>query len=282
MSEELVAESGLFPERIGDRLRAARVKAGMDLQDVATRTRVPLRHLTAIENGEFASLPSPTYTLGFAKAYAKAVGEDDSAIVEALRYELGKQPPVERYEPHFVDEEPTGPSFPMRMVWTTLAILALLGIGYGVWRANMTPAADDLFAASEATPPDAAAIVAQGTNNVASTAPGAEKPVGGEVILTAVQPVWLRIYDAADKVLFEKEMVTGERFVVPADANKPMIRTGRPDMLKVTVGGVEVPALGPAERTIRDVEISAAALSARPAPPVTPTGSSVSAATQEP
>jgi hypothetical protein len=96
----------------------------------------------------------------------------------------------------------------------------------------------------------------------------ATAPATGDVVLTAKETVWARVYDANDKVLFEKEMVAGERYLVPADANNPKIRTGRADLITVTVGGKEVAALGPAERTIKDVGISAAALAARP--PVLP------------
>lgn len=277
MDEERAEDAALFPERVGDRLRAARIKAGLDLQDVATRTRVPLRHLTAIENGDLSSLPSSTYSMGFAKAYAKAVGEDESEIASAMRLELGKQPPVERYEPHFVDEEPSGSSFPMNLVWTAVGILALLVAAYGIWRSNSTPDGDSVVAEGNAEE-SAEDVLAQPTANAANTAaqPG---PTSGEVVLTAVEAVWVRIYDSNNKVLFEKEMVAGERFLVPSDASKPMIRTGRPDMLSVTVGGKPVPALGPAERMIKDVEISAVALSARPAPVPAPTAASPVATT---
>jgi cytoskeleton protein RodZ len=85
----------------------------------------------------------------------------------------------------------------------------------------------------------------------------------GQVVLTATSPVWVRVYDAADKVLFEKEMIAGERFTVPPDANNPQIRTGRADLISVTVDGKAVATLGPAQRTVKDVGISAAALAAR-------------------
>ena len=96
-------------------------------------------------------------------------------------------------------------------------------------------------------------------------------PVTGEVVLTATAPVWLRVYDASKTKLFEKEMTVGERYAVPANANNPMILTGRPDGLKVTVGGREVAPLGTAEKSIKDVGISAAALAARPPVAATPT-----------
>ena len=60
-------------------------------------------------------------------------------------------------------------------------------------------------------------------------------------------------------------MKAGDSFTVPPDANKPMIVTGRPQVLNVTVGGKAVPPLGVADKTIADVEVSAAALLARPA-----------------
>ena len=81
--------------------------------------------------------------------------------------------------------------------------------------------------------------------------------------LSATAPVWLRVYDASKTKLFEKEMAVGERYTVPPNANNPMILTGRPESLKVTVGGSEVAPLGTAERSIKDVGISAAALAAR-------------------
>ncbi|MET0137761.1 MAG: DUF4115 domain-containing protein, partial [Sphingobium sp.] len=83
------------------------------------------------------------------------------------------------------------------------------------------------------------------------------------VVLTAVEDVWLRIYDADGKSLLQKTLVKGESYTVPADANHPMILTGRPDALAVTVGGRAIPPLGTAERTISDVPIDGDALLGR-------------------
>src|SRR3546814_8118622 len=77
-------------------------------------------------------------------------------------------------------------------------------------------------------------------------------PPAGNVVLTATDTVWLRIYDGNDKRLFEKEMAAGETYTVPADAQNPQILTGRPQALRVTIGGKEVAPLGPADRTITD------------------------------
>ncbi len=262
MSEmEDAAETALFPERIGDRLRAARVKAGLDLSDIAARTRVPLRHLTAIESGDYASLPSATYSVGFVKSYARALGLDEAEAASNLRDEIGERTVTDRLEAQTFEDEDSGPLAPRWLAWTAAAIFAILAIGYGVFWGNWFGGS----APTQAVAPTEEAIETP-QNTTAPPAQAAANPQG-EVVLTAKNTVWLRVYDATNKVLFEKEMPTGERYVVPRDANKPMIRTGRADLLTVTIDGKEVAPLGPAERTVKDVEISAAGLAARPPAP---------------
>src|SRR3546814_11757493 len=98
----------------------------------------------------------------------------------------------------------------------------------------------------------------------AVTAPMPPAPPAGNVVLTATDTVWLRIYDGNDKRLFEKEMAAGETYTVPADAQNQQILTGRPKALRVTLDGQAVAPRGPAHRTITQVGISAAP---RDAPP---------------
>src|SRR5438105_12916164 len=76
---------------VGERLRAAREEKGISLEDIAAQTRIPQRHLASIETGDWDSLPAPTYTVGFAKGYASAVGLDRTEIGNQLREEMGGQ-----------------------------------------------------------------------------------------------------------------------------------------------------------------------------------------------
>ena len=76
---------------VGERLRAAREEKGVSLEDIAAQTRIPLRHLQSIETADWDSLPAPTYTIGFAKSYASAVGLDRGEIGDQLREEMGGQ-----------------------------------------------------------------------------------------------------------------------------------------------------------------------------------------------
>ncbi|NJC35169.1 cytoskeletal protein RodZ [Sphingomonas jejuensis] len=256
MSDELNAVDAGGGATAGERLRQGRLAAGLELSDVATRTRIPLRHLEALESDDYGALPSPTYSTGFAKAYARAVGVDEVAIAADVRraISLGGR---ERHE--YVAFEPADPARtpPRLLAWTAAIIAVLLLVGYGVWRNLSLPT--DAPPAAEVAAADPAADVAPAP----APAPQPQPPAGGQVVLTANDSVWLRVSDAAGGRLFERELSAGERYEVPADANGPRILTGRPQALTVTVGGREVAPLGPADRTVSNLPIDAASLTAR-------------------
>ena len=83
------------------------------------------------------------------------------------------------------------------------------------------------------------------------------------MVLTASKEVWVRVYNADNETLLIKTLAPGERYEVPKQANNPMINIGRPEAVTVTIDGQNVAPLGPPERAIKDVGISAQALMAR-------------------
>lgn len=245
---------------IGERLRKAREANGMSLEDVANRTRIPIRHLQHIENGEWDALPAATYSIGFARSYANVVGLNGSEIGVELREELGAnqhRPAAAAYY------EPADPARvpPRSLALVAAAIALLLIIGYAVWRSG---AVDD----SDVDPADVTSVDAPLAESQAA-APTRTTPVTapaptGPVVLTATDDVWLRVYEAdGGERLFETTLTPGQRFVVPETARKPLILTGRPNALRITVGNVEIPALGPPEKTISDVSLAPEDLLAR-------------------
>jgi len=239
---------------VGEQLKAERERQELSLSDLAAKTRVPMRHLDAIEKSDFGALPGTTYTLGFARSYANAVGMDAAKVNADLRAELaqgghdGYQAPTQNYEPADPSRVP-----PRKLAWTAAVVGVIIVAAYLFWRSMALESPVDV-----AAPP----LEQNATISPASTPAVA----GGTVVITATDNVWVKVYDADNKRLYENEMKAGDSFTVPRDANKPMIVTGRPQMLRVTVGGKEVAPLGSPEKTIADVEISAAALLARPAP----------------
>lgn len=245
------------PERAGDVLRVAREAQGLTLADVAARTRVPLRHLEAIDASDYAGLPSPTYAVGFGRAYARAIGADEVRIAQMVRDDvakLGRRTP--EYEPYAMTDPARVPSRGIAVValGLALAVLVLVGLWYGT----------DWFRARDtggATGPATVATVPAPAVSVAVPTPAV--PTGGQVTLAATDEVWMRVYDADDKTLYLGTMKPGEKFDVPAGANDPMINVGRPDKLTVTLNGSIAPPLGTGERAIKDVKVGPAAIAAR-------------------
>jgi len=250
-------EATLFPKTAGERLREARVGQGLSLADIATRTRVPMRHLEAIENSNYSGLPSPTYAVGFAKAYARAVGADEVEIGREVRNLSDAGPRMPEYQPYELDDPARLP--PRGLATVVGVVAALLTIGVIIWYGT------NWFRSEEAPP----APVATADTPVAAPAAAPVVPVSppptasGQVTLVARDVVWMRVYDAAGKTLFQGELQPGNRYDVPAGADRPMINVGRPDQLQVLVNGSQVQPLGDGKRAIKDVEITAAALMAR-------------------
>ncbi len=255
---------------VGDRLRAAREEREMTLDDVASITRVPTRHLLHIERGEWDALPAQTYSVGFARAYANAVGLNGSEIGQELRAQLGAPP-----NPAAVAYEPADPARvpPRSLAIVAGAIALLLVVGYAIWRSSSVPAEDPQAEAAAVdqpiiAPPPAASPA--GNQPLAGTSAAA---ASGPVVLTASDAVWLRVYEAGGAVIFENTLQPGQRYEVPTSAQRPQIRVGRPEALRVTVGQAAVPQLGPTGQPIGDVSLLAADLVARtqaaPAPAAT-------------
>ena len=275
---------------IGERLKAARESRGLSLEDVASKTRIPLRHLAAIEKGEWDSLPAITYSIGFARNYANAVGLNGAEIGRELREQLGAGPSPTIGTPY----EPADPArVPPRSLAIVAALLALLlAVGWLIWRSSAAGEPDMLEQATTEQPAPVATqtAVAPAAGQQPLAGPAAQQPAAsGPVVLTATSDAWVRIYDGAatGPALLQRLMPAGESFEVPATAQRPMIRTARAEALRVRVGTVELPRLGPpgpaANMSLlpQDLLRSGSAPAAAPAtPPAAPTQQPVAPLTE--
>jgi cytoskeletal protein RodZ len=62
-------------------LAAVRSKRGISLEQIADSTKIGVRTLEAIEQGEFRKLPGGIYNTNFIRQYARAIGYDESALL---------------------------------------------------------------------------------------------------------------------------------------------------------------------------------------------------------
>ena len=247
-----------FPMPVGDRLRAARIAQGLSLDDIATQTRVPLRHLEAIERSAWDDLPAPTYSIGFAKSYAEIVGLDRKEIGDELRLELGggraASPVAETFEPADPARVP-----PRTLAVMTVLVGAAILAGFGYYR---TVALGDVQPHIVDIVQEPGAGTAQLGTQTASRAPSR---TGVPVVITATEPVWIKVYERNGTSIFEDTLVAGQSFTVPADAVDPLLRTSRAELLRVTVGPDAAPSVGPANSLVKDVSLKAAMLMNAPA-----------------
>lgn len=234
------------PLTVGERLRAAREEKKMRLEDIAAQTRIPQRHLEALERSEWDQLPAPTYTTGFAKSYAGAVGLDRMEIGDQLRAEMGGQ----RFTANTIEAfEPADPrrTMPKSLVIGTIVGLIIL-IALMSWlnqRSLQTP--DE--SASVAPAPQAAAP---------ATTPAPQPAVvqaAGPVVLTATAPVWLQVSEKGGASLFSGMLQPNQTYTVPATAIAPVLKTGKPEALRISVGNQVAPAVGPAATTVSNVSL---------------------------
>ena len=245
----------------GAQLRAARDALHRDLPSVAAETRIPLRHLEAIEDGNFESLPSRAYAIGFARTFAKVVGLDPAQITDAVRAELADGS-MQRAAPSSAMEPGDPGRLPSSgLAWATaLAALVLAVGGFAFYNAYFGAGTQpgSLLAPETTGAPAAPAAIASPTTQAPVTS--------DEVVLTALEDgIWLRLYEEGGERLIERTLKQGETVLVPGEAVDPRINTGRPDALAITVGGKSVAKLSERATTLSGVAVSADALLARTA-----------------
>jgi cytoskeleton protein RodZ len=213
---------------VGERLRAAREQKKLSLENIADQTRIPLRHLQNLEAGDWSSLPAPTYTIGFAKSYASAVGLDRTEIGDDLRSEMGGQ----RYESGGNAEvfEPVDPArtMPRWLVLSAIGAIVLLVVVM-TWLNNRSLEPDQVQAPS---PEAAATAPAQSAPQGPQPAQQPRQAASGPVVLTATEQ----------------------------DAAAPLLKAGKPEALRVTVGSATAPPVGQPGRVASNVSLAPADL----------------------
>ena len=84
-------------------LKELRVEAGINLEEIHSRTKISLEALRSIESGQFNKLPR-TYIRLFVRAYANEIGADDAKALRELEKVLNKESIVDEGKESIVDE----------------------------------------------------------------------------------------------------------------------------------------------------------------------------------
>ena len=67
---------------IGNSLREARLRQGLDFTRIEEETKIRGKYLRALEDEQFAMLPAQPYVKGFLRTYAEFLGLDGQLYVD--------------------------------------------------------------------------------------------------------------------------------------------------------------------------------------------------------
>lgn len=106
---------------IGNSLRDARLRRGIDLAEVEAKTKIRVKYLEALEDEEFDVLPAETYVKGFLRTYADFLGLEGRLYVEEYnsRFAAGDEP---------IAREPDSKPSRVRSSESNFVVVALAGI----------------------------------------------------------------------------------------------------------------------------------------------------------
>jgi cytoskeleton protein RodZ len=226
---------------IGNSLREARLRQGLDLAEIEQATKIRSRYLRALEEEQFEVLPAQTYVKGFLKAYADQLGLDGDLYVEEFN---------SRYA---TEEEPVqhvrggGGSWPPPVRLQSSAVLiALTAIGLATalvvvaWQFGATDEPDNI----PGLPPAAEQNAKQGTK--ARRQPKRTKTAGvsRRISLVAVAArgnCWLEIHrgSEAGPLLYEGTLLQGQSSA-PFRGQRLWINVGAPSNVVIRRNGKPV------------------------------------------
>jgi hypothetical protein len=220
---------------IGNSLREARIRRGIDFPQAEVATKIRGKYLRALEDEQFAVLPAQTYIKGFLRTYAEYLGLDGQLYVDEYnsRFVSGS----DEHEPR-ARRSAARPQQRNRRIETNVVLIALAAIAVltviviSAWKAS----------GNGNTPP-----AAKKHTPTASTVTTHGVPALLEVIpLKGATHVIVHKDDPSGKLLFDGTLSAGNAAHV-FHGSKLWLQIDTPENLKFLVRGkvVHVPGTQP-------------------------------------
>lgn len=271
-----IGEPALGLSRVGAELRAARLRLGWKLPDVAASLRIRLPYLEAIEEGRLSDLPGNAYAMGFLRSYAAMLGLDAAEVARRFRaeaQEVNRKPVLEFPAPVPERGVPAGA--------VILLGLVIAAGAYGAWwkYSDNTPPPPPVVPMI----PERLAALAPQSNPSPQVASVLPSPAPGAVMAPVVQaapppppmpappptpaapPVeasrmvlrsktggWVEVKEKQGAVLYRHVMKAGETWAVPK-GTPVLLTSSNIGGIEVLMDGVALPSLGAVGAFKRDV-----------------------------
>ncbi len=218
---------------VGNKLREARTRRSLSLQEAEEATKIRCRYLLAIENEDWEQLPGDTYARAFIRTYGGFLGLDGERLAEEQRQLRGSVRPGERLPR--VDPRPQHaarhggrwrvPPRALAVVVSALVVMALLLIGLSTGGGS-----SDTGSGKQA----------QGREGVSGAKKATEiksqAALGHTLQLAARGEVWVCLLDGAGKPLIDGQILDGGETEGPFRSGSFTIALGN-GALTMTVDG---------------------------------------------
>jgi cytoskeleton protein RodZ len=222
---------------IGNSLREARLRQGLEYPEVEQATKIRSKYLRALEDEQFDILPGQTYVKGFLRTYSEYLGLDGQLYVDEYN---SRYIPGDEETPLRARSTATGRGSPRVESNVVLVALAAIGVLTALvvvaWRfGSDTPeTAIPDFSRQQPAATKAKPTPRRNTRRAAA-------PVARLVATAALGDCWLEVHrgSASGPLLFEGTVEAGRsvRFV----HRRLFLRIGRPGNLRVRVNGRRMP-----------------------------------------
>ena len=210
---------------IGNSLREARARHGLEVAQVELATKIRGKYLRAIEEEQFDALPGETYVKGFLRAYADFLGLDGQLYVDEYESRFASDgfddPPVRARR----ERRPVDHSFERRAVLLGLVgVAALAALVIVAWKfGGSSPSSPNVLTGSSQPAPKGLVFSGPGTY------------------------IEVRRGSAKGTVLYQGTLQPGDLNAVPGQ--RFWIRIAHPKHLRLTLNGKVVSL--PARQTLR-------------------------------
>lgn len=131
-------------DSFGTYLKNERELRGASLKDIAHATRIPERHLEALEEDRYDDLPAEVFIKGYIRNYGEALGVDANELLTAYDERIGKGRREEREkswkEVAHREQKKTSIQTQLKLV---VFVIAMGVAGWLVWASLNTPPSND-------------------------------------------------------------------------------------------------------------------------------------------
>lgn len=196
------SEAHVLARELGERIKCHRTDVGMEISELAARTKIAARLIKSLEEGSLVDLPGPVFVKGFIRSVCSELKRDPLPLLDLVDQINAVQEPAE--EPDIANgSRKIVPLVLSGILLAGLVIGAILLLGGGETREDKT------VGAQQSLPVQDASDVAP------EEAIQEETAVELDLLIRATEKTWLRIQaDASDP--WETTMRTGDEIRLKA------------------------------------------------------------------